>query len=424
MQMPTRWSLFETQCLKKLRAHPKLKEKLLNRPQYTDVVGDRRMLRFLRGHRHDIDKAAEKVRAFLEFRDKEKVDDIRNEILFTPLTSAMQFPHGKQILQATKHDILAPTCTDADGNPVATEYYEFDTNKFFAEISKEDYLHFMLYALEYRNLVLEQMSHNKEKENIHALRERGSTGAKNEDGESTETYGVILRINIIRDFSGLTFGNFLKTQTIMTWVLELASNNYPETLEKSFIVNAPWFFNTIFVVLSTVLERSTVEKMKNLGASFLLDMERDYGIPPEAVPTQLGGHYNRSNVSVELSRPPSADWQGDDSKVYKGPFGIRKTVKRAGGSSTPGSPRSPRSPRKKHPCGTPRSSPQKKGSPRAEVFSENKEGSATDGVDLRAVTLSQREGWADDDEEDKPEESPPVEVPHMVTVGVSRCGCM
>ena len=51
-----RWSPFETKCLKEIRASPKLAEKLANRPQYTDIVGDRRLLRFLRGKDYDLEK--------------------------------------------------------------------------------------------------------------------------------------------------------------------------------------------------------------------------------------------------------------------------------------------------------------------------------------------------------------------------------
>lgn len=427
-----RWSLFETQCLKQLRAHPLVHDLLLSRPQYTDVVGDRRMLRFLRGQGHDVEKTAEKLKGFLMFRDEKKVDDIRNELLFTPLSSPLQFPHAEKILKATKHDILAPACTDSLGNPLATEYYAFDGAKFVEEVKKEEYLLFMLYCFEYRNLVLEQMSHNKEKENLRRIKERAlprREGETETELDEEETYGVILRINIIRDFSGLSMSNFLRTQTIMTWVLELASNNYPETLERSFIVNAPWFFSTIWLVLSSVLEQRTVDKMKNMGSTFLKDLERDYGIAASAVPQALGGAYTASNVTVRLARPPSPDWQGSDPKVYKGPFGLRKVMKRAGG----GTSSSPYASRRKKLGGRAASGTaaagQKTGGADGKGRGYERKEDSPDApgatvVEVGSIVLGEDVGDGDSEPEEGELRFFDEENAYVATAPTSRCGCM
>jgi hypothetical protein len=56
--------------------------------QFKELVGDRRLLRFLRGHKHDVDKAAEKYAKMLEWRAENGVDKIREDIRlnkkFTP----------------------------------------------------------------------------------------------------------------------------------------------------------------------------------------------------------------------------------------------------------------------------------------------------------------------------------------------------
>ena len=61
-----RWSDHETELLKIVRE--RLHDKLNARPQYPEVVGDRKLIRFLRGHDHDIDKACEMIEKFLDWR--------------------------------------------------------------------------------------------------------------------------------------------------------------------------------------------------------------------------------------------------------------------------------------------------------------------------------------------------------------------
>ena len=350
-----RWSPFETKCLKEIRSSPKLMEKLANRPQYTDIVGDRRLLRFLRGKNHDIAKTIDAIDKWLTFRDENNVDDIRNKILFTPLFPR-QFPEGEKILDLIGHDILSPNCVDSDGNPLATEYYQFDGEDFMQKVTKEEYLHFMLYAFEYRNLVLEQLSHEKEKKNIKRIRKRilanegiedpspvskptTSTGSQLEcevASEGTdETYGELLRTVIIRDFEGVTLSGFMKTQTILQWVVDLGTSNYPETMSRSFMVRTPWFFTSIWAILKNVLEANTVKKMVHCGSDYLEAIPRDYGIPLDQLPKRVGGTYPKSNGPFAFTVPPSPDY--DDPSVYKGPFMIRRTLekksRRDGGGS-------------------------------------------------------------------------------------------
>ena len=52
----------------------RLADKLSQRPQYPDVVGDRKLLRFIRGHEYNVDKACEMIVKFFEWREKNGVD--------------------------------------------------------------------------------------------------------------------------------------------------------------------------------------------------------------------------------------------------------------------------------------------------------------------------------------------------------------
>ena len=73
-----RWSLEEEDKLAQMRLN--LESELAEVPPYPDVVGDRRLLRFLRGHNMDVTKATHMFRNFLKYRKEHNVDSIRDRI--------------------------------------------------------------------------------------------------------------------------------------------------------------------------------------------------------------------------------------------------------------------------------------------------------------------------------------------------------
>jgi len=80
-----RWSKNEEHQLRQMRNElAKIPTFVANdRP---DVVGDRRLLRFLRGHEHNLDIAVAKFTSFLQWREANKVDLVR---LFPACCSAL-----------------------------------------------------------------------------------------------------------------------------------------------------------------------------------------------------------------------------------------------------------------------------------------------------------------------------------------------
>ena len=76
--MNYRWSAEEDKQLRLMREQ--LSDDLSAMPQYPDVVGDRRLLRFLRARALDLDKAVLLYRRFLEFRREHQVDAIHERI--------------------------------------------------------------------------------------------------------------------------------------------------------------------------------------------------------------------------------------------------------------------------------------------------------------------------------------------------------
>ena len=76
----SQWSEKDSIALKELK---KLVQPEIDKyPPYPEVVGDRRLLRFIGGSNGNIEKAAEAYLKFLKWRQEANVDEIRNKILY------------------------------------------------------------------------------------------------------------------------------------------------------------------------------------------------------------------------------------------------------------------------------------------------------------------------------------------------------
>ena len=63
---------------------------------YIELVGDRRLIRFLRGRQNNVDLAAAMFKEHLKWRKVNKTDEIRNRIAFGGLNHPHMFPCGKR----------------------------------------------------------------------------------------------------------------------------------------------------------------------------------------------------------------------------------------------------------------------------------------------------------------------------------------
>lgn len=93
---------------------------------------------------------------------------------------------------------------------------------------------------------------------------------------------------VIIDLSGLHIMNFNRAaQRIMKSVCKIDQDYYPEHLGQMFIVNAPFIFQSIWAVVSPMLEERTRRKIILLGGSYV-DKVLSL-IPKDNLPTVLGG---------------------------------------------------------------------------------------------------------------------------------------
>jgi hypothetical protein len=276
-----RWTEQETQAITEFRG--RLGSLLTHRPQYPEIVGDRKLLRFLRGHEFNMDKVVELYSKSLKWRHDNKIDEIRMKIVAGGYDHPTKFPHADKIFARMPHIVIAPFARDKTGSPICLDQYSFSPSEILNEITMEEYLEFVIYSLEYRQIVLEQLSEHREREFLASLSSDDRLALEN---DPDRTYGVLVTTCVIRDLGGVGLEHFgLQGQNIIRSVISLASENYPEMMKKCYMINTPWLFNTIWYFIKGLVATRTINKIAIMGTSYQSELEES--IDPEFIPGKL-----------------------------------------------------------------------------------------------------------------------------------------
>eukprot|EP01032_Pedospumella_encystans_P037408 gene37408-42368_t len=157
----------------------------------------------------------------------------------------------------------------------------------FVRVTIQDYLLFLVYALEYRALVMEQMSHEEEMRYIEKY--------PNPDDRETG-YGVVLLNFCIRDLNGVGVGHLTgKGKQIIEAAIKIGLPNYPEYLGKCHMVNVPWLFTSMWFFIKGLLDDFILAKINLTGTKFIDVLLKD--MPIESIPKALGGKFELYNES-------------------------------------------------------------------------------------------------------------------------------
>jgi len=144
---------------------------------------------------------------------------------------------------------MSANATDYGGNPICVEHYSFSPREVFERVTLDQYLTFLTYCMEYRMLILEQMSEIREREYISSQTQAGK------ELSDLNEYGVILRMTVIRDMDGLGFDHVGEQgRSIVSAALKLAYCNYTETLHKSYFIKSPFIINLIWYFVRGFLD--------------------------------------------------------------------------------------------------------------------------------------------------------------------------
>ena len=218
----------------------------------------------------------------LLWRREKDVDKIRNDIVYGDRNDPKKFPFADVILKYAYQIICTHDVFDKRGMCVSLESFNFNPKDVLKLISIDDYLTFLIYNLEYKALILEQLSEERERALLAKCKERNA--------DPPENYGVMLQVCIIRDLTGLGWNHMSsEAKAIIGACLKIGLNHYSDFMSKSIVINAPWIFDVMWAFVKLFLEPSTIAKNSVTGKDYRAKLLED--LPKESIPVQYGGTY-------------------------------------------------------------------------------------------------------------------------------------
>ncbi|KAH9483135.1 Sec14 cytosolic factor [Psilocybe cubensis] len=214
-------------------------------------MDDATLLRFLRARKFDLVKAKEMLLAAEQWRKEFGVDDIIKNFDF------------KEKAEVDKYYPQYYHKNDKDGRPVYVERLgKLDIKALYAATTQERQLQRLVF--EYEKFLTERLP-----------------ACSKAAGHPVETSCTIL------DLGGVSLSNFYRVKDYVSQASSIGQNRYPETMGKFYIINAPWAFSTVWMVIKPWLDEVTVKKINILGSGYKDELLKQ--IPKENLPKEFGG---------------------------------------------------------------------------------------------------------------------------------------
>lgn len=271
-----------------------LAEELVTEPwcSFPELVGDIRLLRFLRGH-GSAAAAADAFKAHLAWRKEFGVDAIRQAVVDESMElNWAHYPRGSEIYQFYPMDINGGV--SRDGHIVQIDnmgMIQPDGILGDGGIGINAFNHAFIHMLEVRNKLQDDRSRAE---------------------------GRMVRIVQVRDMEQVGMAMLSSSNMAMAkQIVKLSQENYPESMAKIIFVNAGAVFQAIMATMRGVLAARTMERIVSLNTDpemQLLEfvdigtMQRLCTMSSEGR-TRIAGHPSVTGGGGELSVP--ARWHAD-----------------------------------------------------------------------------------------------------------------
>jgi len=112
----------------------------------------------------------------------------------------------------------------------------------------------------------------------------------------------VTKVNIVFDMKGINMMPDFMGIKFVRKMLEVDQNYYPERLHKLFMINAPWFFTTIYALISPWVDPVTAKKINIIGSDYLATLREH--IDDSNIPVELGG--TLANIAWHWPYPESS----------------------------------------------------------------------------------------------------------------------
>ncbi len=272
---------------------------LVDTPAFPEVVGDRKIIRFLTGHDYNIDKATEMFRKFLLWRRENDVDAIRQMIIFGGMDHPTKFPKADIILKLMPCLAIAHEACDKMGSPICVDQYDFEPSEVIEKIGVDAYYKFFVHVLEFKSIILEQIGEKRDREYLASLPDDNARAHALDEKLDPEPapWGNVVGTLVIRDLKGVGFRHIGPTgQEIIKLMVTVSSDNYPELLRKSFLINSPWIFTSVWYVIKGWVAAKTASKIQLMGGDYMGVLKEN--IDEENIPVMLGGVSTKNSSLV------------------------------------------------------------------------------------------------------------------------------
>ena len=234
----------------------KFKEALTTQKVITsfEIYDDLYLLRFLRARKFDLDKTMLMFKNFLEWREKEHVDDIRENFDFNEMFEVKKvYPHSYHK-------------TDKSGRPIYIEILsKVDLNGLFKVTTEERMKKY--YIREYERLMKRRFP--------------ACSAAVKKPIEQSLT---------ILDISGIGVSALVgKTKAFVQLASNIGQDYYPEMLGTMMLLNTGFFFSACWAIVKNFVDEKTRKKINMLGGSSSYKPKLLELVDEENLPSIIGG---------------------------------------------------------------------------------------------------------------------------------------
>ncbi|CAD7696725.1 unnamed protein product [Ostreobium quekettii] len=230
-----------------------LRDSLMMRNAYDPEEHDfALLLRFLRAREYDVDRATRMMMDMLQWRQENRVDHILDEFHFAEREEFLSiFPQGYHKTDKQGH----PVYVQHLGNINLTRILEVTTEERMLKYHIQEYERCLKYIFPVCSKVWGK--------------------------QIDATFAIV-------DVKGVGFYHMTKeVRSVLARLTKVDSDNYPETLYHTCIINAPTTFRAIWAIVKPMLNKRTQGKIEVCPRDFLPSLRK--WINDEDIPEYLGG---------------------------------------------------------------------------------------------------------------------------------------
>ncbi|KAF9780209.1 CRAL-TRIO domain-containing protein [Thelephora terrestris] len=214
-------------------------------------MDDATLLRFLRARKFDVAKAKEMLVSAEQWRKEFGVEEIVKNFDFPE--KALVDEYYPQYYHKT----------DKDGRPIYIERLGLlNIEGLYKATTQERQLKRLVW--EYEKFINERLP-----------------ACSKAVGHPVETSCTIL------DLHNVSLSNFYRVKDYVSRASSIGQDRYPECMGKFYIINAPWAFSAVWVIIKPWLDEVTVAKIDILGGSYKDVLSKQ--IDAENLPEVFGG---------------------------------------------------------------------------------------------------------------------------------------